>query len=126
MSSYISETLLQELLVDDRLALRSLEVEGMDLDMTVIGLKAAVLKAAHTSLAYADTKCFSTLRKLPWSLSRGDLATNVQQLISRPGPPDHPVAAQIWHLGSLGLPGRASLKATPLSHTGFRINLVSQ
>ena len=125
LSSYLPETLLQEVLQDDRLALRSLELEehaaaeiewlgslstfvwqrmiaALEICLTPHELRAAVLKAAHTAHAYAEIKFMQTLRQLPWSLGRGDVIENLNNLLALPTAPEHTLAAQIWQLGSLG------------------------
>ena len=129
LSSYLPDTLLQELLCDDRLATRSLELEEhafaelewlgslsdyvwhrvvstLGLSWSVQQLRSSVLKAAHTSQAYVEFKFLKTLRSLPWSLGRGEPAENLAALLSEPEPPVHQVAAQIWQLGQAGFWGK--------------------
>jgi hypothetical protein len=117
------DAVLLELLEDDRLGKRLPEVEEklqeelswiasiepfvwQRLASFVPGLTSATLKndciwAANISASFMERKALSVARGLPWSLARGDMNSNLDQLLHGP-PPVDPTAQKIKKLLELG------------------------
>jgi hypothetical protein len=117
------DAVLLELLEDDRLGMRLLEVEEklqeelswiasiepfvwQRLASLVPGLSSATLmndciRAANISASFMERKALSVARGLPWSLARGDINENLDRLRQGP-PPVDPTAHKIWKLLEIG------------------------
>ena len=118
--SYVPESFIEALLRDNRLLRHGLEVlentlEELSVLETVEAevwaclagplrlspseLRHKVVAGSHVSLAYLDSKVFTTLSGLPWSLCLGDMETNLKDLLMQDEMPTEVTARKIWCLG---------------------------
>ena len=105
LSSRVAEAALLSVMEDNRLALKVEEVDNsmeeelayMDkvplpvwkltaqhLDMGALSLRSAVLQAGHIQKAFVNVRCLDRFRQPPWSLCRGDVVKNMEQLKNGP------------------------------------------
>ena len=61
--------------------------------------RSCCMKALHRFLAFLSFRCLDKATALPFSLCRGDIATNLEELAAGPRPQDA-VAAHIWDLAT--------------------------
>lgn len=122
VAAHACDSVLLALLHDDRVAMHLDELEGkLQKELTWMGdwgvtawqrlatvagcpykqLRSSTLQAAAICGAYMERKTFSEARKLPWSLVRGDLGSNLEALLAGPTPAD-PTSAKIQRLLQLG------------------------
>ena len=125
LASHVPDGVLHELLEDDRLAARTTHLEDtivselhtliflpdfvwhrmahqLDPEINHTNLRTMVLQAANTAAAFVDHKILRHLRALPWSLLRGDVSSNLLDLLEAADPPEEPLASKIWQLGQMG------------------------
>ena len=117
------DAVLLELLEDDRLGKRLLEIEerlqeelswiasiepfvwqrlaSLVPGMTGLTLMNDCIRAANISAAFMERKALSVARGLPWSLARGDINENLDRLLQGT-PPIDPTAQKIRKLHELG------------------------
>ena len=120
--SYVGDSFLAEVLEDSRVARRWQELYdciqsemqyvaaisegawqllGSVCDTSGAALRSAVISAAHTSVAFLMHRVLAPANKGPWSLRRGDLVANVQQLAEQ-DEPQEPTTKKIWHVARMG------------------------
>ena len=137
MSAYPSDTLLTELLEDDRVVKRlphleqcledemhwvsdlaepvwellNLAAGGDGADMGECSsreLRSDTLAAAHASVAFASLRVFKPAKQHPWSLAQGDIDQNLETLQQLQEAPAEPTTQKIWRLVRIGF-SRATL-----------------
>ena len=137
MSAYPSDTLLTELLEDDRVAKRLPHLEqcledemnwvsdlaepvwellnlaaggdGADMgERSSRELRSDTLAAAHASVAFASLRVFRPAKQHPWSLAQGDIDQNLETLQQLQEAPAEPTTQKIWRLVKIGF-SRATL-----------------
>ena len=126
LASYPSDSLLAELLEDDRVVPRLQFLQDVVQDELEwlsqlpsavwrykgewcpgedIGggdLRNEVMSAAHTSGALLEHRVWSVARSPPWSLAQGDIGRNLHDLKSVVEPPSEPSSKKIWELLHMG------------------------
>ena len=75
---------------------------AVPLSLSPSELRHKVVAGSHVSLAYLDSKVFTTLSGLPWSLCLGDIETNLKDLLMQDDVPTEVTARKIWCLGKNG------------------------
>ena len=125
LSSAVAESLLAEVLDDDRVMTRveyleemvGLEWQALDSMPSevwcIIGsivpsvgeqeLRSKTMQAALVTRGHLNEKIFEDTRSLPWSLCRGDKQANLERLRGAPRPAE-PTASQMWDLMQRGFP----------------------
>ncbi|CAE7795714.1 unnamed protein product [Symbiodinium sp. CCMP2592] len=123
-TAYLPEGFLAHLLQDARIALQCQKLKG-DIDMeygflehlpeqvwallaerlalSAEALRSKVIAGATVSRAFLEWKVLQVASALPWSLCRGDVRANIQQLSDRRGAPAEPIARKIYHLAKGGV-----------------------
>ena len=69
--------------------------------VTAFVVRGEALSAAYTSGGYFHWKCLRATEQLPWTLGRGDVNTNLDELMAGPKP-TQPTAQKIWELLKFG------------------------
>ena len=65
-------------------------------------LRSAVIQGALVSWAFLEWRVLAVATSLPWSLCAGDIAQNLEDLLSREECPSEPVAEKLYLLGQAG------------------------
>jgi hypothetical protein len=127
LSSHLCDKLLLELLKDDRIAMRRLELEQSMRDelqqMSQIGhyvwsklaallagttarrVRSDVIQAALASAAFFQRRALSVVAAYPWKLCAGDIADNLQALAEQDDcPSTDPITSKVHQLLCIGWP----------------------
>lgn len=136
VASLVPDALLQELLQDDRLCRRCLELQEvvtsemeyiaslgqttwerlyglMPSTKSAIALRSDVLLASATAASYMNRHIFDGLRHYPWTLAQGDILHNLHTLSAGPRPTEV-VAGKIYDLLKLGFNEQRLMEAVSL------------